>query len=161
MFRKTETASNACQLLDADEPQRRSSTLTSKKLARVSSVEAPDGQSSAFQVALDDHPAIQPPGWISKPRTLEISRKEAALDLAVNVVMVLVPLPFFVLAGIVASVHHKKVEHSELEIENFLQATKTASVTLYTLALSMLMILGLHSIRTCFRGNRRTSSEKI
>ena len=83
------------------------------------------------------------------------------MDLAVNVVMVLVPLPFLVLAAIVASVHHKKVEHSELEIENFLQATKTASFTLYTLALSMLMILGLHSVHTCFRGNRRTSGEKI
>ena len=128
MLSQNEGTSESYQLLDVDSREQQGpSTLMGKSLATASSVKVTDEQGSAFQVGLDDQPPIQPPGWISKPEKLGKSRKSLSLDVALNVFMMLIPLPFVILAAAVALAHGKPTTPSKTDA--LLQATKTARVT--------------------------------
>ena len=160
MFRRqTEIASDTYQLLDADPRQHRVFTPACKSLENPSASEDVDERSSAFQSGLNHQSTDQPPGWISKPRELRKSRKSHFFDLALEGIMVLIPLPFLVLAAAVASVHGKRVDQYKLDALN--QSAKTARITLYTFASSILTISGINSIHACFRGNHRTRGKEI
>lgn len=113
MLAQNKGASESYRLLDVDSRQQQ------RKVT--------DEQESAFQVGLDDQPPIQPPGWISKPGKLGKSRKSLSLDLALNILMMLIPLPFLVLAAAVALAHGKPT--MPFKTDALLQATKTARVT--------------------------------
>ena len=160
MFRRpTAIASDNYQLLDADPRQHRVFTPACKSLENPSAADDVDERSSAFENGLNHQSTDQPPGWINKSRELGKSRKSLFFDLALEGIMVLIPLPFLVLAATVASVHGKKIEQSELDALD--QATKTARITLDTFASSILMTSGIDSIHARFRGNHRTGGKKI
>lgn len=110
-------------MLDAELRQPRSSTFARKPFADASVAEASEEQRSALEDTLNDQHSSQPPGWISKPGRLGKPRKLHFLDLALDVSMVLIPLPFLILAAVVALAHGKPVMPSKTDA--LPQATKT------------------------------------
>ena len=123
MFGQTSTAEDTDRLLDAALQQDRPSTPTLKPLEKVAAAEILNEQSLALHHGLDHHPTIQPPGWITKPSRLGKSKKSLCFDLAFDLVMILVPLPFFVLGAAVALAHGELVQPSKTD--TLIQATKT------------------------------------
>ena len=118
--------SDTYQLLDVGPRQSTSFTLTRRSLTRPSSVDGIEEQNSTIQDDPKDQPSTQPPGWSSQPRRLDKTTQSFFLDTTLNVVMVLLSVPFLILAAAVVSVHGQEVEQSRSRLETLTQATKTA-----------------------------------
>ena len=130
-------ASDECSLLDADSQQHRFFQPILKPLIRASSADNLDNQNSLHQIGLSDQTSTQPPGWVSEPRELRKSRKSLLSDMVFNVSMVLLSLPFLVLAFKVASLHGQPVTPSQTN--TMAQLTRTVYCTFPPFVVGMLM----------------------